>query len=264
MRGTINLEGNKLLDELKLMVDPLKEFPITSVFRSIGYNIFMDFGPIDASTEATERCLWIGNATWRLTKNDVFIIGSSNNTERIDANILQLMGTKLLSVEVLNQFMDIKVTFDNGLQLTTFFCWPVENQWVIFRPESVLSIDFSSQEQRLSIPQSLKGVIFSSENWKKPSRFSNLVIRKIINLDNGILKIHFENNKRLILNRSCWRLEKNHFYVASTTIDDESDLEKELNPLLGKKVLSSFVSEDSFDVKLSIEDNYVLKTFKCG
>jgi hypothetical protein len=226
----------------------------------------MDFGPIDASGDQSEefkRCLWIGNAAWRLTKHNTFMVGSSNNTEKIDQQILKLLGTRILSIEAINQFMDIKVLFDNGLELTTFFYWPVEDQWVLFRPNHSFGIDFSTQEERLSICESLKNVRFPNDNFKKPYKFSNLVILKIINLDNGVLKIFFQNRKKLVLDKSCWRLEKNLLYIAGTMIDNEVELQK-LNLLLGKKVISSFISDDGFDLMLHMEDGYILKTFKCA
>ncbi|MDN3505427.1 MAG: hypothetical protein P0S95_07625 [Rhabdochlamydiaceae bacterium] len=259
---------NKLLDELTLMERELDGFSISRVFRSIGHNIFIDFGPTEDSKdqlESNKRCLWIGNAAWRLMRGDCFIVGSGNHIEDIDTDILQLLGANLLSIEFLNEFADIKIAFDNGMYLITFFSWAEENQWVMFSPNHDFGIDLLTEESRQVVTGHLKRMVFTADasRWRNHSEFVNRHIRKITYLDSGGLEILFEQGKKLLLDMSCWRLERKGLYLAGTAPENIMDAKNELKGLFERKITSSMISEDEFDLKLNIEGGYILKTFEC-
>src|SRR3989339_1219033 len=63
------------------------------------------------------------NTPFRLTQHDHLITGSCDHHAFIQKHLNRLIGLKFESIKFISKYLDIKITFEEGYQFTTFFDW---------------------------------------------------------------------------------------------------------------------------------------------
>lgn len=259
------------LKSLELIKLNLVNQDVKKVFNSIGSNIFFEFGK-DIETSLLngkkdllkEWIIWIGNASWRITKQGRYIVGSGDNSQTISANIQQLMGKRFQFFQILSRFFDIDFTFEDGYQLTTFFNWVEENQWTVFLPDQTeISIDFSNKEVIKNIKE-IADCLLIKENYKHLDLPIMDVVVRNINYDKADLPtIHLKNDIFISLEICTWRLEKDNEYCIGYLDENKEEVKNKLSKIIGKRIKRVDVANSMMDARFQFEDQYVLKTFSC-
>jgi hypothetical protein len=211
------MNKESFLNSLKLVQTGLKNCEANRVFNSIGSNIFLQFGknieillPNGKKNILKEWRIWIGNASWRITRNGKYIVGSGDNRSYIQSYLKNLLGKRFQSLRFLSQFLDAEFNFENGYQLTTFFNWKEKHQWLIFLPnQTEIVIDCSSNEFIKNI-QVLANYVTIKEAYKSIELpFTEIIIKDIAyDSYNDLPFFHCENDISINLNFCTYRLEK--------------------------------------------------------
>ncbi len=92
------MEDKDFLDAYALLKLKLKKLEVNRVFNSIGSNIFIEFG-FDIEIESKDGrkskrkqwSIWVSNASWQLSKNENYIVGSGDSREVIQLHIQKLL-----------------------------------------------------------------------------------------------------------------------------------------------------------------------------
>ena len=125
---------------------------MTHVFNSIGSNIFLELGEDTEirlkngkKRQRKQWSIWLGNASWRITKNGKYLVGSVDARENIEQHLRnmleknsayivgyldgdqqnlgvkfqELVGSRMIHVKY-SPSKDATFTFDNQYVLTTF------------------------------------------------------------------------------------------------------------------------------------------------
>jgi len=253
------------------MKTELVKHKVNRAYNSIGSNIFLEFGDSKEvvfkngrKTTLKEWSIWIANASWKITKNKVYIVGSGDPRDSIQLYIQNLIGKQFERMEFTSQFLDAQFDFTDGYQLTTFFNQMNENQWTIFFPDQTdIGVDCSTQE-------SIKNTQIESNQFKLAKTYTTQdqiqagqSIKKITWDTTEQPTIHFENNSIFSLKKTAWRLEKNLNYIFGCL---EQDLEKEkktLNQLIGMKLNRINHRSNLLDMRFEFEKGYILEAFAC-
>lgn len=245
---------------------------INRVFNSVGSNIFFEFGKdreVSNGKEGTGRecAIWIGNASWRISKNGKYIIGSNDCREDIHLHMQEMLGKCFQSFQFLSQFLDVVFNFDEGYQITTFFNWMEEDQWTIFLPDKTnIGIDLSNYEEIQSVRENAK--CFPVIEYYKELNYPHeeRVITDITYKNNEHPIFNFESKFYIDLRFCDWRIEKDENYLIGYTdlylSDDKNNYWKKIGELVGKRIIK--IEVNSFmEGRFQFEDQYVIKTFAC-
>lgn len=245
---------------------------VSNVFNSIGSHIFIEFGKDLISRDSREKkytrkewVIWIGNASWRISKNGKYVVGSQDTM--IETEIQKLLSKRFLSIKVISQFFDLRFEFENGYQLDTFFNWSEESLWTIFFPDqNEIYTDFSEQKN-------IASSISISHHFNIVESFSpiNIPLKKMvvsrIAFDNDNQPIfHFDNGFSLCLERCAWRLEKRGNYVLGS-IDELDKIENVgyiLSQLVSRGLVRIEISPSKMDSRIIFDDYLTIKTFTCS
>lgn len=237
--------------------------------NSIGSNIFIRFGkdvenilPNGSIYICKEWGIWISSLSWRLSKDDQYLIGTFD--ESIQDYIERLMGKRFQSFEFLSQFLEIQFNFEDGYKLTTFFHKREENQWTIFLSNQTdIGIDCSTEEK-------IKEVQALAEHFEIKESFTELdvpldiAIKEITYNENDFPTFHCENEISVCLQYCSWRVEKNKDYFIGYWDRDKNEIKHKLSHLIGEKIRWIDIRNTMMDAAIQIGDEYVLKTFSCG
>lgn len=226
----------------------------SKAFNSIGSNILVEFGPTQ------DWSIWLSDTTWRLTKDDTYIVGSADSQAKIKQSIEQILKKPFQSLHFLSSFLDLEINFGDGYQLTTFFNWQGEDLWSIFAPDQdEIGIDCSTKDE-IKNTQLLAGQVHLVDKFvKTPSAFEGLSISDV-SLDSASkVTLLFGNNNSIPLENCAWRLEKESDYLVGSS-DRRKDKEA-LKNLIGKKLIQIQTANSLMDNKLIFADDYILKTF---
>jgi hypothetical protein len=248
----------------------LVNFSVNRAFNSIGSNVFFEFGKerkfvLKNGKESSQKewSIWIGDASWRITKNGKYIGGSGDSPENIQLSIQKLLGKRFQSLQFLSSFLDVEFHFDDGYQITTFFNWLEENQWTLFLPDQTnISVNCSNYEEIENVQNTASDFLII-ENYKKLNFPKNeLVLTEITYDDHGQLICCFEDGCSINLENCTWRLEKAQTYLIGC-LDEEQDKINKMSELIGKKIKQIDVANSMMDARFQFEDQYVLRTFAC-
>lgn len=268
------MDEKHFLNACELINSNLVGFDVNRAFNSVGSHVFFEFGKermivSENGRESIKKewIIWIGRASWRITKNGKYEVGSDDSRETINLIIQKFLGKRFQSLCFLSSFLDIQLAFNDGYQITTFFSCSVEDQWTIFLPDQTIGIDCASPKEIKDV-QKLAEDFSIIENYKKLDiPLLDSVIVNITYDELQELTFHFENEFSINFIRCDWRLEKNNDYLigyGDCYLDDEHNKIKKLYELIGKKIRQIDVMSFMVDARFQFEDQYVLKTFGCS
>ncbi len=272
------MDFNKFILELKNINFALPDKKVEKAWHSIGGNIFFDFGDILSTyinRRGETRSLWewgihIGNSAWRLTKDKRFLVGSESYVEDIEKKIQGLLSKKFVSIEIVSQFLDLEINFEEGYQIQTFFFWEADDQWWLAVPNKAsspphneyLSVDCETPEQiRDVLELSLR--LPSRDNYEPLTDVLDGKLIKRIFLEKDRIFMTCEDRWYFAIDMWRWRLEKGGGYELGSFRADSSDeeLAKRLQVLVGERIKRVDAANDKNDLRIQIGDHYVLKTF---
>jgi hypothetical protein len=242
---------------------------VNYAFNSIGSNVFFDFGKVleeellknGKKYIRKEWSIWIGDASWRISKKGIYIVGSFDPPEAMESHIQSLIGKRFQSLQFLSPFLDAAFNFEEGYQLTTFFNWAEENQWRLCLPdETRIQVDCSSQEAIKNV-QEIATRFTIHETYKKLDFPQEEIAVIGITYDRYEPIFHFENQFLIVLENCTWRLEKNGDYLVGCIDLDKGS--SKLLELIGRKLKQVEIANSMMDARFEFEDHYVLKTFTC-
>lgn len=264
------MDAKNFLHAYELINTNLVNEIMSRTFNSIGSNIFLEFGREQEviftngrKSVQKEWALWVSYASWRITKNNKYFVGSGENLDiNIQSHLEKLLGKRFQSFRIISQFLDAEFNFEDGYQLMTFFNWSNENQWTFFFPDrTTIEVDCSSPEaikhvqdiaERVPIIETYKKIEFPKQD---------VVVIEITYDKRGLPTFHFGNETSINLENCTWRLEKNKNYLVGCLDDDK--INSSISELIGKKLKQIDVANSMMDARFQFEDQYVLKTFSC-
>lgn len=270
------MENKKFLKALELINSHLLGLDVKCAYNSIGSNIFVNFGreneftfPNGKKDTKFEWRIWIGDASWRLTRNNQYLIGSGEDPEISIHDFIQKLLTKRLeSLKFLSQFLDIELSFEDDYKITTFFNWFGENQWCIFLPNyPEISVDCETKEAIASLQRLSKEVEVQSKYQVFDQSLIVMITDVVYDKNNGVQLIG-TNDFLFDLGASGWRLEKNGEYLFGQTdyyFRKEEGRDKafkaKLSKLIGEKIKNIEIDHSGMDVKVQLDSEYILETF---
>lgn len=244
-------------------------------YISIGSNLFVKFGKEEnigtfrdgRPSTKSPWTIWLSDTSWRLSKDNIFIIGSNDPYEKMNENLKELLGKKFIASRIISQFMDLQIDFENGYQLTTFFNSMSRADWVLF-PLNENTIGIGS-ETEAEIQQTIE----LSKHFEiiEPYQLTSLAIdgKAVVSFeaDGYLLTINFESDQSLLLYRPMWRIEHNNSYCIGS-LDNYSDraakiADQYLAQIIGKKLIRLSMVKPFTDAKFEFEDGWIIKTFSC-
>lgn len=265
------MEDKELLHALQLIQSKLVKLDVNHVVNSIGSHIFLDFGDSKELVSKNgktfierEWTIWVGSASWRVTRNDKYIFGSGE--PNIQLAIEKLVGKKFNSIRFISQFLDVEFCFEDDIKLTTFFNWRDEDQWVLFLPnKTAISINCSTDAEIGNIQKLSKSVVINNTYKNEDVPKIDSVVSQIFYNENDLPIFRFSNEMSIHLEACTWRLEKNNDYVTGyLDANDNLDNKNILLCLSGMKIKDIRVANSMYDSEFIFEDQYVLKTFTCS
>ena len=249
----------------------LIKFDVNHVFNSIGSHIFLEFGKQKkivwkngSESTQSEWSIWIGNASWRVSKNGKYVAGSGDSPELMESSIQMLLGKYFRSFQFLSSFLDVEFNFEDGYQVTTFFNWCADNQWTVFLSDQTnIRVDCLSHEDIKRV-QNLAKHCSIMENYKKLDLLHQAgVITEITYDQMPQPTFHFENEFSIKLLNCAWRLEKDGDYLVGC-VDEDQNTTNIFSGLIGKKIKQIDIANSSMDARFQFENQYTLKTFTCA
>jgi hypothetical protein len=267
--------GNKnFLQAIEITNLHLPGLEVNDVLNSIGSNVFFYFGndeetiyPDGRKYVMKEWGIWLSGASWRLSKNGLYVVGSRDNAQDTDLNIRKLLGKRFLSSQVLSSFLDMEFTFEDGYQLTTFFNWRIEDQWVVFLPKHFqlepIGVDCSNQEEIKKVQEISKNLLINEKYNKIDSARLCIAVTAITFNPHDQPIMHFENDLFIQFKHCMWRLEKDGDYIFGYLDRQDVDFKEALSKLIGKKLLQVDTANSMMDGRFQFEEGYVIKTFTC-
>lgn len=265
------MDNKRFLDAIEFARQNLVNLAVNRAHNSIGSNIFLEFGEGKEITLKTGKTkikrdwsIWIRDASWRLSKNEKYIVGSDDSRELIQSNIQELIGKRFESSQFLSNFLDVQFNFQDGYQLRTFYNWSEENQWTMFLPnETSIMVDCSTAEERKKTLALAKQISIVQEHNLLNLLQLNMIVSKISYNQYNLPVLHFENRLPIELLHCVWRLEKNQDYLIGCLDDNSSEINNQLSNIIGKKLLKASSANTAMDAVFEFEGSYILKTFSC-
>ena len=266
------MENKKFLDAYELIKLKLEKLEVNHVFNSIGSNIFIELGK-DIEIESKngrkssrkEWSIWVSNASWKISKNEKYIVGSGDPRETIQLHIKELLEKRFHSLKFKSRFLDAEFTFSGGYKLTTFFDRIAENQWTIFLPDqSDIGSDCTSYEAIKEVQAKAKHFSFIEDFKELDLLKEELYVGKITYDKNDEPTFCFGNTISLNFQNCTWRLEKDQEYIVGYLDGDRAHFNTKINKLIGKKLIQISIAPNLMEARFEFEDLYVLKTFTCA
>lgn len=244
---------------------------VNRAFNSFGSNVFFEFGNEQEITLSNgkkdvqkEWIIWISNASWRISKNNIeYIVGSFDNPKLIQDKIQELLGKQFESFSVLSNFFDLEFNFSEGYKITTFFNWIEENQLTLFFPDQTeVRLDCAEKKQIKEL-QSLIKYPINEQYTSLELPIENLFIQKITREpETNFLTFHCNEQVSIQFQNCTWRIEKDNKYCIGNL--DEEEKKTKLSELIGKKINRIDLANKMMDSRFTIDANYFLKTFSCA
>ncbi len=265
------MEDKEFLHACELINTSLVHLEMDRTFNSIGSNVFFQFGKekkveVRKGRKIIEKewSLWISDASWRISKNGKYIVGSGDSPQIIQSNIQRLLGKRFQSFQFLSQFLDVAFNFEDSYEIITFFNWAEDNQWSLLLPDdSSIGIDCSNKEAIKNVQSIAKNFPIIETYKKLNDLLQGAFVTKINSNKYNLPVFHFENDISFNLEACAWRLEKNKEYIIGCLDNDKGKIKNELSKLISKKLKRFNIANSMMDARLQFENGYVLKTFTC-
>lgn len=271
------MDHNQFLEAYNLIKENLINEIMDRTYNSIGSNIFFEFGKQkevvfqnNKKSLQKEWAIWLSWTSWRITQYHKYVIGSGESSEiHIQDYLEKLLGKRILSFRFLSQFLDLEINFEDGYQVTTFFNFLEENQWVVFISNNTkMVIDCSTQKAVESVQELSKNIEIANKYKNLHLFSSNIEIKELLFAENKFLKIVCSENFSIDLGLSAWRIEKDgqyqmgrkDYYFSSTEIQTKK-LEDQLLNLIKKKIKYIGLDSSGTDVRLEFQERYILEIY---
>ena len=207
------MEDKDFLHIYSLINESLVHLVMDRTFNSIGSNVFFEFGKEKEVIHKNgkkqlkkEWSIWISLASWRISKNNRYIVGSGDSQKIIQSRIQTLLGKRFQSLLFLSQFLDAEFNFEDGYQITTFFNWMEEDQWTIFLPDdSNIGVDCSNQTALKNVQCTASHLCIRDHYVKLCTPIEGGVVHKITFNKKNLPVFHFK--EKLLAKLRIWRME---------------------------------------------------------
>jgi len=250
---------------------------VVGALNSIGSNVFVNLGQYfthslrdGSKMELSEQSIWLGNTTWRLSRENVYIVGSADVREEIQMGIGQLCGMTFEGYSFLSKILEIEFRFSGGFKLTTFTDWKENNQWTVFfqdNPESndpipCFCVDFDdkclSEIQDLDQKIKIDNAFHQIHEIRTEEKVSSIRGNSFHDI-----KIFFCPEEFLSLEACHFRLERDGNYLfGQLDFEDIDSMQSSLKVLIGNRLKTVEVNVD-LDAKFTFENGYQLSVFTC-
>lgn len=263
------MEDKNFLENCEFIKSNLVNLEVNRVFNSIGSNIFIEFGKekelvFKNNRKFTQKewSIWISGSSWRITKDEKYIVGSGDSSSLIQKHIQQLLGKRFRSFNFLSSFLDVEFCFEDNFRLATFFNCFKEDQWVIFfPPQKNIGVDIVEHD-------SMKNILNRSKKLNIIEKYKNIKIPQKIVTDisfnqQGQPCIYFEDKSSIKFINCTWRLEKNKDYEIGYLENNQIIINDKLSQIIGKKLEQVDIIEPMFDARFLFQDHFIIKTFSC-
>ncbi len=88
------------------------------------------------------------NSAWRLTKDNLYVVGSSDLQDNIKTDIKKLLSQNITQFQFTSRYIDFQILFEDGYQIKYFFCCQRRNQWTLFLSDSMyIDLDLANNEE---------------------------------------------------------------------------------------------------------------------
>ncbi len=267
------MENRKFLELVEEVDKDLLHEPVQQAFNSIGSHIFFDFGnlkeiefPNGKKALKGEWTIWVGIASWRITRNNKYLVGSDESVDiSIEHHLQQMLGKRFQSIAFCSQFLDAQLSFENEYQITTFFNWMEEEQWTIFLSDDRdIGVDFCNAQAVRNVKNIASKLPIVAHYEKFDTAIQGRAVTKVTFDGCDLPTLHFGNSFSIHLEACLWRLEKKSNYVIGYLDEHFKKAKSKLVRLIGKKLEQIAIANPMMDAKFQFEDGFVLKTFSCS
>ncbi len=265
----------------------LKLLKVNRAYKSLGWNVFFEFGKnIEIPTangksrSRKEWKIWIGNASWRITKGEEYYAGSQTpaslqksgdffvdsptHENTIQQAIQIFLEKQFHSLNVISPFLDAEFVFENDLKITTFFNSFDDRQWLAYLPDRTeIFVDCSTKE-------SVADVVNFSKQLAIKDKYTKTRLLQIdpdledIHCNEDDLSFGFANHYQLDTRKSAWRITKNNEYLIGRL---DHYFKKEgyndiISQLHQKKLTGVATDQSGMDARFQFGEGYVLEVFR--
>jgi hypothetical protein len=132
---------NITINELKNKIQKLQGMNVSFAWKGYGSAIFLELGNLTKEEttrsyhQLDEACIWL-ELDWRVEKNGKIIFGSSNSCPDIEDGLKQLVGKKILGIEILGEIPELKINFSEEFRVQTMAMVSGDPQWNIRQKDS--------------------------------------------------------------------------------------------------------------------------------
>lgn len=248
---------------IQLMNESLYGKHVRGVLNSIGSNIFLDIG-YDIKVPQEDRyrkewVFWISWSSWRITKNDLYVVGSGDHRDDIHLGINYLMEKKVQNVYFTSSYLDLQIEFDDGYTLSTFFNRVEEYQWLIFMPDgNSFSVDFSNTESIQELQSFSRDYISKKKTCDTLIQEDSVIENAHIDKDDRLV-VSLKNSHEIYFYCNAWRIECNEKYVIGCVDEDP----KNFDYLKGCNLQHIRVENEFVDSEITLDKGYSIQTFAC-
>ncbi len=118
----------------------------TRIFLGHGSFLSIDFGKLVKVKVHSNRevhvqtrgewHLWIYMCCWRIDRGGDPLVGSNDSQDKIRLKLSEIQDIKLINFEILNNSLDLKLSFENNVAIWLFNCNTEEDEhWMLFTPD---------------------------------------------------------------------------------------------------------------------------------
>jgi hypothetical protein len=128
-------------DELKVKIQELKGMDISLAWKGIGSAIFLELGILTEAKSSRsfhahgEACIWL-EWEWRVERNGRILFGSSNSRPEIEAGIKDLIGKKIINIDICGDIPELLIVLSDGCKIQTMTLESGDPQWSVCQKDS--------------------------------------------------------------------------------------------------------------------------------
>jgi hypothetical protein len=262
------MNRESLAHMFELMKEELYGKSVSKIYNSIGSNLFLRIGKkISIPFKLEEReewIIWIGDSAWRITRDDIYIVGSGDFRDNIKLGIDQLLDRKIHKLFFTSDFLDLQIEFEDGYRLSTFFNCAEDNQWTIFMPNGEdLTAEFSNFEEIQAVQIVAKEFAITQEYISLDPTIWQYTIENVFLNKAGALQIILSDNYCIDVFSATWRIESNGEFLLGYFHDETFNPDNIFQQFIGKQItqIGVRVSGSLMDAVFQIGTDLILRTF---
>jgi hypothetical protein len=260
------MNRDSLVNMLESMQSSLFGKSIGRINHAVGSNLFIEIGEdvdlLVGKGKRKEWVIWISDSAWRITHNQLYVVGSGDHAHDIKIGIEKLQNKTVQNLFFSSDFLDLQIEFEDGYRLNTFFHSLSENQWTIFTPSSEeLTADLSSFERIRTIQNIAKEFAKVQEYPLLEINLEKGIIETVFINELNELMIYFEKRRVIIITHAMWRLESKGEFLLGFAREETPYIEKIFQGLVDQQITKINSSDSSMDATFLIGTDVILRTF---